>query len=148
MVRDVSAPAGRLCREWAERMGLPSGIVVSVSAFDAHFGGIGAGIRPGILVKTIGTSTCDLYVLKKAGKRPRHQGHGGIVHDSILPGYYGIEAGQSAVGDILNWFVKYVAPSGKSHRQSRRLPASAPDKSGLCPSTGTTATGRSSSISA
>jgi len=117
MVRDVSAPAGRLCREWAERMGVPAGIVVSVPAFDAHFGGIGAGIRPGILVKTIGTSTCDLYVLKKTGSRPSIKGMAGIVHDSILPGYYGIEAGQSAVGDILNWFVKYVAPSGKTHRQ-------------------------------
>ncbi len=132
MVRDVSAPAGRLCREWAERMGLPSGIVVSVSAFDAHFGGIGAGIRPGILVKTIGTSTCDLYVLKKAGKRPSIKGMAGIVHDSILPGYYGIEAGQSAVGDILNWFVKYVAPSGKSHRQlSEEASRLRPGQSGL-----------------
>lgn len=117
MVRDVSAPAGRLCREWAERMGLPLNIVVSVPGFDAHFGGIGAGIKPGILVKTIGTSTCDLYVLKKTGDRPSIKGMAGIVHDSILPGYYGIEAGQSAVGDILNWFVEYVAPAGKSHNQ-------------------------------
>lgn len=117
LVRDVSAPAGDLCQAWAQRLGLPDGIVVSVPAFDAHFGGIGGGIKPGILVKTIGTSTCDLYVLKKTGPRPSIQGMAGIVHDSILPGYYGIEAGQSAVGDILNWFVEYVAPSGKSHNQ-------------------------------
>jgi L-ribulokinase len=114
-VKDISVPAGTLCGRWAKRMGLPEGIVVCVAAFDAHLGGIGAGIKPGILVKTIGTSTCDLYVLKKTGPRPSIPGMAGIVHDSILPGYYGIEAGQSAVGDILNWFVKYISPSGKSH---------------------------------
>ena len=115
--RDASRPAGMLSEEWTRKLGLPSPVIVTMSAFDAHYGGIGAGIKPGVLVKTIGTSTCDLAVLPKTGKKPIIPGMAGICHDTILPGYYGIEAGQSAVGDIFNWFVKYIKPEGKSHKE-------------------------------
>ncbi len=94
----------------AARVGLPAGVAVAVGAFDAHMGAVGAGIKPGTLVKIIGTSTCDMMVAPMDSELPDIPGLCGIVPGSILPGMYGLEAGQSAVGDIFNWFVKYLAP--------------------------------------
>jgi L-ribulokinase len=99
--------AGTLSDENAKRLGLAVGTPVAVGAFDAHTGGVGAGIKPGVLVKVIGTSTCDMAVQANAGPVPEIVGLCGIVDGSILPGYWGFEAGQSAVGDIFNWFVKF-----------------------------------------
>lgn len=104
--------AGYLCSEWAKKTGLPEGIPVSVGAFDAHMGAVGAGVREGVLVKVIGTSTCDMTVAPMGKKIKDIPGICGMVPHSIIPGYTGIEAGQSAVGDIFNWFVKKFAPSG------------------------------------
>ncbi len=98
--------AGFLSEEKAKDLGLEAGIPVSVGAFDAHMGAVGAGIKPGILVKIIGTSTCDMMVVPDKEKLPDIPGLCGIVDGSILPGYFGLEAGQSAVGDIFNWFVE------------------------------------------
>ena len=109
---DVSEAAGYLTPEWAKRTGLSAGIPVAVGAFDAHLGGIGAGVCDGTLVKTIGTSTCDLMVAPGQRRLADIPGICGIVKGSILPGYYGLEAGQSAVGDIFNWFVNYIEPHG------------------------------------
>jgi L-ribulokinase len=122
----VDRPAGRLTDEWAARTGLPAGIPVAVGAFDAHLGAVGAGIRQGVLVKIIGTSTCDMMVV--ANDRPLADIPGlcGIVDGSILPGYFGLEAGQSAVGDIFNWFVNYIRPGGSkagSHENLTRAAA-------------------------
>ena len=108
--------AGRLTQEWAKKLGLKPGIAIAVGAFDAHMGGVGAGVKEGTLVKILGTSTCDIMV------SPKHKGFAdipgvcGIVDGSVLPGYYGIEAGQSAVGDIFLWFVNHLVPDkyGKS----------------------------------
>lgn len=111
---DVSEAAGYLTPEWAEKTGLCEGIPVAVGAFDAHLGGVGAGVGDGTLVKTIGTSTCDMMVAPGTRKLADIPGICGIVKGSILPGYYGLEAGQSAVGDIFNWFVNYVEPHGKA----------------------------------
>ncbi|HUX19859.1 MAG TPA: ribulokinase, partial [Spirochaetia bacterium] len=108
----VDEAAGELIGEWAAKLGLPAGIPVAIGAFDAHIGGIGSGIRPGTLVKTIGTSTCDLMVAPLAGGLADIPGLCGIVPGSILPGNFGMEAGQSAVGDILNWFVEQIRPGG------------------------------------
>ena len=94
---------------------------VAVGAFDAHLGGVGSGIAPGTLVKIIGTSTCDMMVVPLGEKLADIPGLCGIVNGSILPGYYGLEAGQSAVGDIFNWFVNYIQP----RRQEGRLARSA-----------------------
>lgn len=103
--------AGELTEEVASRVGLKPGVPVAVGAFDAHMGAVGAGSRPGILVKIIGTSTCDCLVAPGSAELPDIPGLCGIVPDSILPGMYGLEAGQSAVGDIFNWFVKQLAPA-------------------------------------
>ena len=105
--------AGDLTEEVAEQVGLPAGIPVAVGAFDAHTGAVGSGIGPGTLVKIIGTSTCDMMVapLESGGEAlPDIPGLCGIVPGSILPGMYGLEAGQSAVGDIFNWFVNHLTP--------------------------------------
>jgi L-ribulokinase len=99
---------GGLTEEWAEKTGLTAGIPVATGAFDAHFGGVGAGIAAGTLVKTLGTSTCDLMVVPTDEALADIPGLCGIVEGSILPNFYGLEAGQSAVGDIFNWFVDRV----------------------------------------
>ena len=109
----IDIAAGGLTAQWAKRLGLPAGIPVAIGAFDAHLGGVGSGIQPGTLVKIIGTSTCDMAVWPNTEKLPDIPGICGIVDGSILPGYWGLEAGQSAVGDIFNWFVNYIQPGGK-----------------------------------
>ena len=118
---DVASPvgvaAGKLSAEWAEKTGLPAGIPVSVGAFDAHLGGVGSGIKPGVLVKNLGTSCCDMMVAPLETKLADIPGLCGIVPESILPGFYGLEAGQSAVGDIFNWFVNEVQPAGQGHAE-------------------------------
>jgi L-ribulokinase len=109
----VETSAGGLTEEWAKKLGLPAGIPVAIGAFDAHLGGVGAGIKEGVLVKIIGTSTCDMVVARNDASVPDVPGICGIVDGSILPGCLGLEAGQSAVGDIFNWFVNYIQPGGK-----------------------------------
>ncbi|MDI1314359.1 ribulokinase [Prosthecobacter sp.] len=102
--------AGSLCAEWSKRLGLKEGIAISVGAFDAHMGAVGAGIKEGTLVKILGTSTCDLMIAPTSKPLADIPGVCGIVNGSVLPGYYGIEAGQSAVGDIFLWFVNHLVP--------------------------------------
>jgi L-ribulokinase len=130
----VDRSVGGLTAEWARRTGLPQGLPVAVGAFDAHLGGVGSGIAPGTLVKIIGTSTCDMMVVPGDAKLADVPGLCGIVKGSILPGYYGLEAGQSAVGDIFNWFVNYVQPLGKAGSHEALSAAAeklAPGESGL-----------------
>jgi len=102
--------AGTLCAEWAEKLGLPEGISIGCGAFDAHTGAVGCGIKEGTLVKILGTSTCDLMVSGPGQKVADIPGVCGIVDGSVLPGCLGIEAGQSAVGDIFLWFVNNLVP--------------------------------------
>ncbi len=99
---------GGLCGEWAERLGLPEGVAISAGAFDAHVGAVGAGISPGRLVKIMGTSSCDMLVAESGLITDTIKGVCGQVEGSILPGYTGIEAGQSAVGDIFGWFANFL----------------------------------------
>ena len=131
----IDQSVGGLTARWAKRTGLPVGIPVAVGAFDAHLGGVGSGIAPGKLVKIIGTSTCDMMVVPVANKLADVPGLCGIVNGSILPGFYGLEAGQSAVGDIFNWFVNYLQPPGKKFGSHEALSAAAsklaPGESGL-----------------
>jgi L-ribulokinase len=134
-VRGIDRPAGRLTHAWARKTGLPGGIPVAVGAFDAHLGAVGCGIAPGTLVKIIGTSTCDIAIAPNNESLADIPGLCGIVDGSVLPGYYGLEAGQSAVGDIFNWFVNYIKPGGTKAGSHEQLTAAAsrlkPGESGL-----------------
>ena len=131
----VDTSAGNLSQAWAEKLGLSAGIPVAMGAFDAHLGAVGSGIRRGVLVKIIGTSTCDMVVAPDSHDLPDIPGICGIVDGSILPGFFGLEAGQSAVGDIFNWFVNYIQPGGPqagSHEALTRKAAELkPGQSGL-----------------
>jgi len=104
--------AGGLSAEVAEKVGLPVGLPVAVGAFDAHFGAVASGAKKGTLVKIIGTSTCDCMVHPLDEPLADVPGLCGIVKGSVIPGMYGLEAGQSAVGDIFNWFVSELGTAG------------------------------------
>jgi L-ribulokinase len=130
--------AGSLCAEWAAKLGLPEGIAISVGAFDAHMGAVGAGIKEGTLVKILGTSTCDLMITPADEPLADIPGVCGIVNGSVLPGYYGIEAGQSAVGDLFLWLVKNLVPESygntigdKFNAMEKAMSAQKPGASGL-----------------
>jgi len=132
--RDVSHAVGGLTQAWAEKTALPAGIPVAVGAFDAHLGAVGAGISAGTLVKIIGTSTCDIMIHPTRKPLADIPGLCGIVPGSVLPGYLGLEAGQSAVGDIFNWFVNTIQPlggRGTHETLSRQAAGLKPGESGL-----------------
>lgn len=101
---------GNLTPEWADRLGLTTNVAVAVGAFDAHMGAVGAEVKPGALVRIIGTSTCDIMVssYEEMGNK-LIPGICGQVDGSVIPGMVGLEAGQSAFGDIYAWFKRLVA---------------------------------------
>ncbi|WP_316807893.1 ribulokinase [Pedobacter agri] len=105
---DVSA--GTLSNEWAEKLGLTTEVIIGVGAFDAHMGAVGGQIEPYYLSKVMGTSTCDILVA------PNQDLHGklingicGQVNGSVIPGMAGLEAGQSAFGDVYAWFKNLIS---------------------------------------
>lgn len=129
---DASVPAGSLCPEWAQKLGLPAGIAIAIGEMDVHYGSIGCGICEGTLVKVIGTSTCDCAVVSAEREVADIPGICGIVKGSILPGYYGVEAGQSAVGDIFKWYVEGLLGEASLHGPlSEQAAALTPGQSGL-----------------
>lgn len=125
--------AGDLCDEWAAAFGLAAGMPIAMGAFDAHYGAIGAGITAGTLVKIIGTSTCDIAITPATGIAPVVPGICGTVNGSVMPGYYGVEAGQSAVGDLLRWWVEVVCGGDEATHAALSADAArlAPGESGL-----------------
>lgn len=121
--------AGGLTRSWADATGLREGTPVSVGGIDAHVGAVGSGVRPGTLVRILGTSACDMAVAPTQDGLPVVPGISGVVQDSILPGLVGFEAGQAAVGDLYGWWVRLC---GAGHEElSERAAALEPGQSGL-----------------
>jgi L-ribulokinase len=133
-VHTIDRAVGELTAAWAKKTGLTAGIPVAVGAFDCHLGAVGSGVTPGTLVKIIGTSTCDISIAANTSRLADVPGLCGIVDGSVLPGYFGLEAGQSAVGDLFNWWVNYIQPHGEklSHRKlDEEALKLAPGESGL-----------------
>ncbi len=97
--------AGKISAHWAKRLGINREAMVGSGALDAHIGAVGGGITPGTMVKVMGTSTCDMIISEKGADPDKIiQGISGQVDGSIIPGYTGYEAGQSAFGDVYAWY--------------------------------------------
>ena len=108
-VVSIGTKAGELTEEMAKITGLNAGMAVSVGNVDAHVSVPAMGVaEPGKLVMTMGTSICSLLL----GEEEKEvEGMCGVVEDGIIPGFYGYEAGQSAVGDIFEWYVNHAVPA-------------------------------------
>jgi L-ribulokinase len=122
--------AGTLRPELAARLGLPESVAVAVGNVDSFVSVPGAGVEsPGTFVMVVGTSICDLVIDPVEVRLP---GITGVVRDGILPGLYGYEAGQAAVGDMLAWFLRTLAPASAEHAAFERAAAAiGPGESGL-----------------
>lgn len=111
--------AGRLTAQAAEWTGLPEGIAICVGNVDAHVTSAAAdAVRPGQMVAIMGTSTCHVMPSDQLAEVP---GMCGVVRDGIVPGLWGYEAGQSAVGDIFAWFTDTFADGADAHERLTEL---------------------------
>src|SRR5664280_3687637 len=122
--------AGALRPDVAARLGLGESVAVAVGNVDSFVSVAGAGVeQPGTFVMVVGTSICDLVIDRAEVRLP---GITGVVRDGILPGFYGYEAGQAAVGDMLDWFVETLAPPGAEYAAlERAASAIGPGETGL-----------------
>ncbi|BBH22705.1 ribulokinase [Paenibacillus baekrokdamisoli] len=108
-VMQLGTKAGELTADMASRMGLAAGIAIAVGNIDAHAAVPAVGVvTPGKLVMAMGTSICHLLL---GAEEKQVEGMCGVVEDGIIPGYFGYEAGQSAVGDIFAWYVDEAVPA-------------------------------------
>jgi len=100
--------AGALNAKWSRRLGLPCGISIASAAIDAHVAVLGCRLaKPATMFMIMGTSTCHMLISEREVLVP---GISGVVEDGIVPGLFGYEAGQAAVGDAFAWFVKNHIP--------------------------------------
>jgi L-ribulokinase len=107
-VRSIGERAGELSAEAAAWTGLRPGTAVAIANVDAHVSVPAVGVtQPGTMVAVMGTSTCHMVL---GSKLVVAEGMCGVVEDGIIPGFFGYEAGQSAVGDIFAWFTKHAVP--------------------------------------
>lgn len=135
---------GTLSDEWAAELGLSTNVVVAVGAYDAHMGAVGGEISPGYLSKVIGTSTCDIMVSPLETNEHLVKGICGQVNGSVIPGMLGLEAGQSAFGDVYAWFKRLIVwPLGfiddeelKKNIEDNIIPKLAESAAEIEPSTG------------
>lgn len=125
--------AGVLGEEWAARTGLRAGTAIAVGAFDSHAAALGAGVGEGVLVKVMGTSTCDLTVQSLDGGVSVLPGVCGLVPGSVAPGFVGIEAGQSGVGDMFRWFVDGFVPDASGETTAERYASLSAEAAALAP---------------
>ena len=126
----LGSKAGMLRSEVANKTGLPESVAVAVGNVDAWVSVPGIGVKePGTFVIVIGTSICDMVVDPQEIRLP---GITGVVKDGILPGLYGYEAGQAAVGDMLAWFVEKLAQDPGSYETLEKAAADfGPGETGL-----------------
>jgi L-ribulokinase len=102
--------AGNLSQEWADKLGLSTDVIVGIGAMDAHMGAVGGQIEPYYLSRVMGTSTCDMLVAPVEDMQGKFvQGICGLVNGSVIPNMIGMEAGQSAFGDVYAWFKNLIA---------------------------------------
>jgi L-ribulokinase len=102
--------AGNLTTEWADKLGLTTNVAIGVGAFDCHMGAVGGEASPNVLTRSIGTSTCDIMTVRNEDIGSKLiAGICGQVDGSVIPGYMGLEAGQSAFGDVYAWFKQLIA---------------------------------------
>lgn len=123
--------AGELCPEWAEATGVPAGTPIAVGMIDAHMGAVGAGAAPGALVKIIGTSCCDIMIADKSRDFGKIPGLCGIAADSVVPGFWGMEAGQAAIGDLFKWYVDLLGQGHSHEALTVEAQKQSPGQSGL-----------------
>jgi L-ribulokinase len=126
----ADVPVGNLSQEWADKLGIPTSVVVGAGTFDAHAGAVGGEIEAYTLSKVMGTSTCDMLVAPsdEAGEK-LVKGICGQVDGSIVPGMLGLEAGQSAFGDIYAWFKNVLMwPAQEILQHSNYLNAESKEK--------------------
>jgi len=115
-------PAGTISEKWAEKLGLPEDVVISVGAFDAHMGAVGGEIEPYYLSRVMGTSTCDIMIARYEDVQDNLvQGICGQVDGSVVPGMVGLEAGQSAFGDVYAWYKDLILDPFKEVIESTDL---------------------------
>ncbi len=109
---DSTVMTGFLNKEWAAELGLPDDVVVGGSSLDAHAGAVGAGVTEGVLVSVLGTSAVHMTLLPFGEEQTLDTitRFGGLAENSIVPGYWGVESGQAAFGDVLAWFDRMLAP--------------------------------------
>lgn len=116
-IRPIGTTAGRLTEAMAHLTGLAAGTPVAVAIIDAHSAVPACGVtEPGKLVMILGTSTCHLLL-----DRRKHYiaGVAGVVKDGIIPGLYGYESGQAAVGDIFAWFLEFIGRSSFTELEAK-----------------------------